>query len=357
MTCLHTEHSMKYMISLLIVIMLTVLGCKKTEIGIIEPERIPEGFTPIRVEGDFQMMRDAPTENYILMNDITITTNPTEFEPIGNSITPFRGIFDGNGRTISNLKITRSDQDEVGFFGRLGDGNNSTAEIRNLILELASGHENNPSILGYNAVGGLVGYNYGIIQNVLVRGGYVRGNFRVGGITGENAGTITFVAVTEGKITGSNHIGGVVGWADRRIENSYATAETLGVTCVGGLIGYTAVFTTVENSYAIGRVHGNTEIGGLIGCNNGATTIASYFDVILTEQGQGIGDNQGSANVIPYYTNTAANPALAYKEATYATAIKQDDFSNWDFIGSITDGSDDIWRWRGDGYWPVLSWQ
>ena len=63
--------------------------------------------------------------------------------PIGTTTNPFKGIFDGNGKTISNIYINNSLNNQ-GFFGYVNGGT-----IKNLIV---SG-----SIIAGTYVGGLVG--------------------------------------------------------------------------------------------------------------------------------------------------------------------------------------------------------
>jgi hypothetical protein len=54
------------------------------------------------------------SDNYMLNGDITLTQN---WIPIGNDITPFTGIFEGNGYKINNLVITDKNAKYIGLFG------------------------------------------------------------------------------------------------------------------------------------------------------------------------------------------------------------------------------------------------
>lgn len=93
---------------------------------------------------------------YALNNDIALTE---EWDPIGNEMNPFDGVFDGNGYTIYGLSINEQEADNVGFFGYV-DG----AEIRNVRF-------NEVSVIGGNTVGGVVGYNQGgDISNISISG-------------------------------------------------------------------------------------------------------------------------------------------------------------------------------------------
>lgn len=66
------------------------------------------------------------------------------FSPIGNG-TKFTGSYDGQGYIITNLYISRDDEDNVGLFGHIGIG----AKITNLHLEDAN-------VIGKRGSGSLV---------------------------------------------------------------------------------------------------------------------------------------------------------------------------------------------------------
>ena len=101
---------------------------------------------------------------YQLTDDIDFSGYDTDsddtngnFSPIGYSKSfgdrnYFKGTFDGNGHTISNIEIILPNQDYVGFFGYI-----DSATIQNLGLE-------NIRVEGNRNVGGLVGeQHYGSI--------------------------------------------------------------------------------------------------------------------------------------------------------------------------------------------------
>ncbi len=286
------------------------------------------GYIPIFDEADFSYVRSNLAKNYILMNDIALTV---DFEPIGSGATVnFAGVFNGNYKTISNLKISKSGSDFVGFIGVL---NTNSAIIRNLVLELAPGTEQTPSITGRNYVGAVAGATQeGKILQVAVRGGYVKGGSNVGGFVGQNNGSI---------------------------ENSYTTASVSGVgpgnECAGGLIGTDQGLSNVMKSYASGAVSGTTKIGGFIGCAKGAVS-TSYFDAGLTGQPAAFGETIQTLDITPYYTNKDGDNYV-YEESGYTTKITVASFTDWDFTGTSADGSDDIWRLAEVGTWPKLAWE
>ena len=102
-----------------------------------------------------QMRNYLGTSNvyFKLMADINLTDfledeNPTQgWMPIGTSQSYFKGIFDGNGKTISGLWIARDTEDYVGLFGYCYE-----AVIKNLTIKDAV-------IKGNNYVGVICGRN------------------------------------------------------------------------------------------------------------------------------------------------------------------------------------------------------
>ncbi|MBR1373217.1 hypothetical protein IJ556_02045, partial [bacterium] len=95
---------------------------------------------------------------FVLTNDIDLSeySDGEGFAPIN-----FKGTFDGNGHTISNLYINRPDEDNVGLFrSAVNEGESGT--IKNLRLE-------NVNITGDSYVGAVCD-RYVKIENVAVTG-------------------------------------------------------------------------------------------------------------------------------------------------------------------------------------------
>ncbi|MBR4999043.1 MAG: hypothetical protein IKY10_04100, partial [Clostridia bacterium] len=114
------------------------------------------------------------------------------FNPIGTYKNPFNGTFDGNGHTISQVKISKNVIDSlsikyVGLFGKIS----SSASIKNLTVEDIV-IEN-----GATYAGGIAGYNEGTIVNSQVKqsaknkdAANISATYTSGGIAGANLGTI-----------------------------------------------------------------------------------------------------------------------------------------------------------------------
>ena len=113
-----------------------------------------------------------------LLRDVELDT----WTPVGDSTTPFKGTFDGDGHKITGLKITSGSY--IGLFGYVGEG----ATIKNVNLVGAS-------VSGESRVGALIGRIVGdaTVSNCSVDSAskVVGSGSNTGGLIGEAFGTIT----------------------------------------------------------------------------------------------------------------------------------------------------------------------
>ena len=228
---------------------------------------------------------------FLLCADIDLSGyTGTSFNIIGTSWDDaFTGVFDGNGKKISNFTYASTGRNGIGLFGYV------TGEIKDLGLI----DPNVDAGTGYY-VGSLVGYNYGTITNCYVEGGTIAGyGFEeyyggVGGLVGRNGGTISNCYST-GSVSGSSAVGGLVGGNSGTITNCYSTAGVSGDWAVGGLVGDND--GTITNSYATATVSGATDVGGLVGQNEEGTISNCYSSADVSGNGHVgglVGDNDGT---------------------------------------------------------------
>jgi Leucine-rich repeat (LRR) protein len=240
------------------------------------------------------------------------------------SCTPFTGIFNGNGHAIRNLHIEGSQN--LGLFGRVGQ-----CSIMNLGLE-------DVSIQGTDdCVGGLVGYNEGVLSNCYSTG-TVTGDEFVGGLVGENwPGSLSNCYSGCAVSGGSNVIGGLVGYSYGNVSNCYSTGAVTGEGWdVGGLVGLNV--GRVSNCYSTGKVIGGVrDISGLVGRNYFGTISSSFWDI----QTSGLTKSAGGTGL-----GTAAMQDIN----TYLNA-------GWDFVNEIVNGPNDVWTTPVAGGYPILAWQ
>lgn len=189
------------------------------------------------------------------------------WNPIGGE-NPFKGIFDGNGHTVSDLYINSSGNN-LGLFGYV-DG----AEIKNVTVQgnvtgfYEEGNEQSGQYVGL-VLG--VGTTKSKLENCESRGS-VTGCSNVGGIAGlVPRGTIT-LCINRATVTGlgqsGKYIGGIVGYGKGlSFCANYADITAEG-SSVGGLVGY--VFPDINNEgmsncMNVGNVIGKQNVGGLAG--------------------------------------------------------------------------------------------
>ena len=123
-----------------------------------------------------------------LGDDITYSTeglgeNESNYTAIGNYDHSFQGTFDGDGKTISGIRIYTTDAQQ-GLFGCI-----SSNTVKGIVLA-------NSIISSGNRVGGIVGYSFGTVTNcrvessVTIKSVQNSANF-FGGIVGDNRSVIS----------------------------------------------------------------------------------------------------------------------------------------------------------------------
>ena len=131
----------------------------------------------------------------VLDNDIELTDDDEL------PIPTFGGTFNGNGHTISGLSITQS-VSPAGLFGVL----QKDAVITELNVEGTVSPSGDSE-----SVGGIVGENYGAIEQSTFNGS-VSGKRSVGGVVGRNRSSgVVRACEASGAIFGQNMTGGIVG--------------------------------------------------------------------------------------------------------------------------------------------------
>lgn len=239
--------------------------------------------------------------------------------PIGNATNKFKGIYDGNNKSITNLTIT-STVINTGLFGVVEGTVEKNAEIRNLSLYgsvtstgAASGcfvgrayenviisHCTNFATFNFSGgqSGGIVGIcandvtiNQNRKENILVEycinksvSGVVGVKNDNGGVVGFSYGTVRYCA-HEGNIKSTlMRMGGLVGANYALVERCYVsgTVTIENVTTAynsGGILGFGSQYSTLKDSYFCGDMSGLNEnrAGALVGQysnqNSGQTSI------------------------------------------------------------------------------------
>ena len=227
-----------------------------------------------------------------LMADIDLTEfledeNPDQgWQPVGTKSAPFKGILDGNGKTISGLWINRSNTSYVGLFGYC-----YYATIKNLTIKDAE-------INGNTYVGVISGYNYhGGVSNCILSG-KVNGVNYVGGCTGEAYYGFFNGISSSVDIIGGDYTGGIAGLTSSiNISNCFVNSTISGINKVGGILGLeSSEYCKISNCGYVGSISGTSNVGGICGYTNGYTnnssssTIKGSYAVAYV---RGTGENTG----------------------------------------------------------------
>lgn len=217
---------------------------------------------------------------------------PIGISSIGMSSAPFKGTFDGNGHTISNLLINGNSND-VGLFGYTTDG-----EIKDLTIE-------NAQVSGRLNVGVVAGTPYTSKYTKIKVTGHVEvnGMSYVGGVGGKNAyADWTDITVdvddtsyvkatsTESGTAYRTYVGGVVGFngeGSHTFKNINSNIDVIGDVCdVGGVFGIAHYGNKFENIACSGDVINSnssdpleeTETGGICGVWHNQVGTSVSFD-------------------------------------------------------------------------------
>lgn len=202
--------------------------------------------------------------NVVLTADIVVNKNVLNDGELTKDVdglrnwTPIQqydGTFDGARHTISGIYCVSDTIEEAGIFQNT---------IDNAIVENIGVLDSYYCLKkGYN-VGGIVGYNCGIIRNCynegMVSSLYNNDNY-LGGICGMNGGGIITGCYNKGKVANSvweTRAGGICGRSTNTILNCYNTGSVTGGSRVGGICGSNDSSTTsgrIENCYNIGTIN------------------------------------------------------------------------------------------------------
>ena len=208
--------------------------------------------------------------------------------PIGNrNIIKYRGTFDGNGKTITNLYINASQtsQNNMGLFGYTYQ-----STIKNLTFENANvtNTQSNTGILVGKAGYGSTLQNIKISKTCQIKGG----NY-TGGIAGELDGN-AYNCVNYATVQGIKFVGGFLGWYSRKGNSITACANYGNVTAssemAGGLVGYFSG-GTIQDCANYGDVKGTNRVAGMAGfvSDGKVQNVFSYGNISVTNKIQNVG--------------------------------------------------------------------
>ena len=194
----------------------------------------------------------------------------------------YKGIFDGNGHSISGVYVNRDEAaDDV------------DTRFKSSI--------------------GLFGYYSGVTRNLSVLDSYMRGKGCIGGICGYNDGGTIQNCYSAATVCGDSYIGGICGRSRSNsiIENCYNAGYIYGATgSIGGICGDN--YSTIESCYNIGIIEGNFMVGGIVGVSSGLGNTIWIKDCY--NRGNVIGDTKDIGGIGGYIGSSLVENC--YSQAT-----------------------------------------
>ncbi|MEG2528501.1 MAG: GLUG motif-containing protein, partial [Anaerovoracaceae bacterium] len=221
----------------------------------------------------------SPSANVTLENNLDLVTpelvtgyntNVTpgnSWIPIGTETVPFTGTFDGNGHTITGVKINSTSK-YIGLFKYTSNANIKNLVVADSSFETTATSEETIKGCGRPCIGGIVGYQIGgSISGCTVRGGSVQGSSNCL----------------------ASYIGGIVGYSkNAKIENcknmGCAISTTANDCKIGGIIGigYIGTLSGATNTGTVTISGAVNYGGGLMGGGNNFNIEDSHNDGIVS---------------------------------------------------------------------------
>ena len=208
----------------------------------------------------------------------------TDGDALGSDGTPlgFKGIFDGDGKTISGFYFNDAEKENVALFGCIAVG----GTLKNLHVE--------GDITAYRYSGGLVAKNCGTVSGCTFTGSVTTSSYGAGGIVGSNSGTVI----------GCSNSG--------TITSEYSSSGAL----VGGIVGYMSD-GSIKVCYNIGMITGD-QAGGIVGKINYADDDVTVDACYHTSETPVVGNiNESTVTVSNcYWASSTVTNAVGTGEAT-----------------------------------------
>lgn len=269
----------------------------------------------------------------------------TNFDSIGTSSNPFKGVFDGNDNYIMNIPYTTTEL--VGLFGYVEGGSISNLKVTGSYT-IDNSIESNRLVVGGIAaksklgevsncysrvnykvngfknkevvIGGIVGesngtsidnnYNYGYLNNNESSNSYVGGIVGIEQVKGDNFNNYNYGYV---RTISSNkaYVGGIIGngYGNNGSYNfGIVTGNTVNLdsySYVGGIVGYSYLDVSNDDNYGLVMNGSYTDnkyssssslysyVGGIVGYSNGKVNNSSNYSIIKISN-----SNDNSSNYV-----------------------------------------------------------
>lgn len=204
--------------------------------------------------------------------------------PVGIASAPFKGVYDGGGYRITNLRFKTPDINS-GLFG-VNSGIIKNVTIAKTVVD---------GLLGVNGMVCGCNNTEGTIEDCVnyadFRGSESAESAKIGGITGDNWGMIRNCANYGNGVSGYSYIGGICGNNGKgsAIESCHNYGDIRmnggGNSYAGGLTGAVSSQSGVSNSTNHGSVSARSHIGGIAGfAYSSMTDVVNYGNISGTSR-------------------------------------------------------------------------
>ena len=228
------------------------------------------------VKASAKLIADIDLSEFCHAANASENINQKSWKPIGNNTKIYKGTFDGNNKTITNLYINDF-QENMGLFGYI-----SQSTIKNLTFvnaNVTNTTSSNTGILVGKAESGSTLQNIKISETCRMKGEGGEYTSNTGGIAGVFVGN-AYNCVNYATVQGTQHVGGLFGSYAGKDNFITACANYGKVTAsseyVGGLVGYFGS-GTIQDCANYGDVKGSNHVAGLAGYVWGPSKIKNVF--------------------------------------------------------------------------------
>ena len=203
--------------------------------------------------------------HFKLGSDIRCPSETNQW-PVGNMLSPFNGILDGDNRVVSNFNCNLPQYDNIG----------------------------------------LIGYNTGLVKNVRLVGSTIKGHYYTGGICGYNLGRLENCAVDLTQVSADNYCGGICGYDGGVVARCSNNGSVKCDYYVGGICGSTSGRIDSCTNKAAGLVTGQSCVGGIVGSNNAVVNFCSNLSTVTGRDNTGGISGRNSFSRVSSCTNNGA---------------------------------------------------
>ncbi len=299
---------------------------------------------------DFMGISKAPGSKYVLTADIDFSG--VEFNGLFNDgISSFTGELDGQGHSVKNFKLTFTEDENKGLFGKTQNAVIKNIAFTDFVID--------GGVKGAKHVG-LIGQGSATLEEVAVVGKVI-GYDHVGLVAGDSDGIVMNNCYAVGTVEAGSQAGGFFGCTLEGGAEVTNCLTNVNVNCsfrgwsggVVGLIDKANSTVTVKNCASIGTMSstgdGNPHVAAPFIAGNGAgdnaLAVINFSNNIYNSTAAHVGDTQWPGKNLTAEGGavteaTAVSPAALQQQASYTTI-------GWDF--------DNVWSMgQGDYLYPVL---